>query len=116
MVFVTARSWRCKACLSVNAPRKRVCQACKLARPKRRRPAHLQALEQPYEVFVAANGGVDACGICGAQGKTRRLHRDHDHRTGRPRGILCFRDNVALRPYMTLEWVEAAAEYLRRAA
>jgi hypothetical protein len=58
--------------------------------------------------------GSETCGICGDVGKTRKLHRDHDHRTGKPRGLLCFRDNAALRPYMTLEWIEAAAAYLRR--
>lgn len=114
---MTARSWKCRGCLTVNPPRKRLCGACKLARPKRRRPAHLQALDMPYEVFVAANGGVDACGICGAQGKTRRLHRDHDHRTGRPRGVLCFRDNrLLLASWVTPELLDAAAAYLRRAA
>jgi hypothetical protein len=105
--------WRCRGCLSVNAPRTRKCQACSRARPKRRRPAHLKALDLPYEAYVELNGS-ETCGICGDVGKTRKLHRDHDHRTGKPRGLLCFRDNAALRPYMTLEWIEAAAAYLRR--
>jgi hypothetical protein len=113
---VTARPWRCKpGCESMNEPRKRKCQACGRARPKRRRPAHLKALELPYEAYVVLNGGREVCGICEAPPKARRLHRDHDHRTGRPRALLCFRCNAALRPYMTLEWLERAAAYLRKA-
>jgi hypothetical protein len=101
----------------MNEPRKRKCQACGKALPKRRRPKHLKALELPYSVFVEANGGVDACGICGAGPKTKSLHRDHEHKgDGKPRGILCFRCNAALRPYMTLEWMRAAVVYLERSA
>ena len=75
------------------------------------------ALSLDYEGFVKLNGGVEACGICGARRKKggKRLHRDHDHRTGLPRGLLCFRDNTALRPYMTLPWLRAAVKYLERA-
>jgi hypothetical protein len=108
-------TWRCRACLSMNASRTRKCAACKKARPKKRRPAHLKALDLPYETYVELNGG-ETCGICGSEGKTRKLHRDHDHRTGKPRGLLCFRDNAALRPYMTLAWIEKAAAYMRRTA
>jgi hypothetical protein len=109
-------TWRCRACLSVNASRTRKCAACKKARPKKRRPAHLKALDLPYETYVDLNGG-ETCGICGAVAKTRKLHRDHEHKgSGKPRGLLCFPCNAALRPYMDLAWIEAAARYLRRAA
>jgi hypothetical protein len=68
-----------------------------------------------YEEFIALNGG-EHCGICGRRRKEggRRLHRDHDHRSRKPRGLLCFRDNAALRYYMTVEWLRAAADYLER--
>jgi hypothetical protein len=71
----------------------------------------------PYEEFIALNGG-EHCGICRRPRKEggRRLHRDHDHRSGRPRGLLCFRDNAALRYYMDSDWLRAAADYLERAA
>lgn len=108
-------AWRCRGCLSMNEPRKRKCAACGRPRPKRRRPAHLRALQLPYEYYVALNGG-ERCGICGAEPKPgRRHHRDHDHRTGEPRGIACFRCNSALRPYMTAAWLRAAADYLEKA-
>lgn len=109
-----ARQWRCRACLTMNDSRKQKCGACLRKRPKPRRPAHLRALDLPYEEYVKLNGG-EQCGICDRPPKPgRRLHRDHDHRTGKPRGLLDFHCNVALRPYMTLEWIERAAIYLRR--
>jgi hypothetical protein len=56
-------TWRCRACLSMNASRTRKCAACKKARPKRRRPAHLKALDLPYETYVELTGS-ELCGIC----------------------------------------------------
>jgi hypothetical protein len=108
----------CRGCRTVNGPRKRKCEACGKALPRKRQPKHREALKLDRQVFVAANGGSEACGICGTAQKEggRRLHRDHDHRTGRPRGILCFPCNGALRPYMTVEWLRAAVAYMERAA
>jgi hypothetical protein len=36
------------------------------------------------------------CAVCGALPKTRALSWDHDHETGKPRGLLCFRCNRLL--------------------
>ena len=118
-----SRQWICPRqigglrCGGVNQPRARKCHTCGKPRPPRRRAAHLAALTRTYEEFVELNGG-EQCGICGATRKpgAKRLHRDHDHRTGQPRGILCFRCNAALRPYMTLDWMRAAVRYLERSA
>lgn len=75
------------------------------------------ALETDYEDYVVINGG-EFCGICERPRKEveRRLDRDHDHRTGQPRGLLCHKCNRALPSWMTAEWLDAAAAYLRRAA
>lgn len=75
----------------------------------------MAALELSYDEYVKLNGG-EHCGICGSRQKKDgpRLHRDHDHRLGKPRGLLCFPCNSALRPYMTAEWVRRALEYLER--
>ena len=111
-------TWTCQrvsqsvVCKHRNPPRTRKCQACGKPRPAKRKPAHMQALELSYEFYEALNGGPN-CGICGQEPKLgQRLHRDHDHHTGEPRGILCFRCNAALRPYMTAEWCRSAWSYL----
>lgn len=112
------RGWTCQRqadgvrCGHFNPSIKRNCQSCGKKRPARKRPAHLEALELDYEVFVAINGG-ELCKICGRKPSDgRRLDRDHDHRTGKPRGLLCFKCNKTLQSWMTKTWLEKAAAYL----
>lgn len=113
------KQWACQRttagvkCRAKNPARKRKCQACGKLRPARKKPAHMTALDLTYEQYVELNGS-ERCGICGAAPKAKRLHRDHGHRSGVPRGLLCFPCNSALRPYMTVEWLAAALEYLKR--
>jgi hypothetical protein len=71
-----------------------------------------------YNRMLIAQGGC--CGICGkrkggGRGQSTRLHVDHDHATGKARGLLCgtcnrgigqFNDNPRL--------VRAAVRYLER--
>lgn len=118
-----SRSWKCQRvtggvkCGHLNPSRRyRNCQACGKPRPATKPPAHRSALELPMAYYVEINGGPH-CGICGKTAKPGELfHRDHEHKgVGFPRGVLCFPCNSALRPYMDLAWVEAAAAYLRRA-
>lgn len=48
-----------------------------------------------YDALLAAQGG--GCAICNRPpNETISLHVDHDHTTGRTRGILCVRCNNAL--------------------
>ncbi len=65
----------------------------------------------------AAQGGV--CAICGlpetrvVKGKLNRLAVDHDHTTGRVRGLLCFRCNTCLGRFEdNVELLRAAEAYL----
>ena len=113
------KTWTCqrvrngKRCQFRNPSAKRKCIACGKPRPPRRKPAHLAALQLDYEGFVSLNHG-DHCGICQrAPSENRRLDRDHDHATGKPRGLLCHRCNRTLANWITPEWLEAAARYLR---
>jgi hypothetical protein len=77
----------------------------------------MAALDLPYEHYVQLNGGVEACGICGKPPRPgRRLDRDHDHKTGRPRGLLCWSCNRQLRTWATVTWLKAAAAYLERSS
>jgi hypothetical protein len=113
-------SWTCQRkfgttpCKFVNDNRKKLCGLCGKPRPARRRPKHLVALELSYEEYVKLNGG-EVCGICGAEPGSRRLDRDHDHKTGLPRGLLCWACNRQLRTWATVGWLRAAADYLERA-
>jgi hypothetical protein len=116
-----ARGWKCRrqtagaVCGTFNRPGTRKCSSCGKPRPPKRRARHLQALELSYEHFKALNGG-ERCAICERGPGSRRLDRDHDHTTGRPRGLLCARCNRALPNWMTSAWLRAAAAYLERTA
>jgi hypothetical protein len=94
----------------------RKCRACLAPFPKRRKPAHTSALKLAREVYELINGGPH-CGICGATQKPggKNLHRDHDHVTGRPRGILCWPCNSLMRRRVTIVWLRAALAYLENA-
>jgi hypothetical protein len=114
-----SRQWICNRqigglrCGGVNQPRTRKCHTCGKPRPPRRRPKHLAALTRTYQEYILLNGG-ETCGICGAQPKTRRLDRDHDHHTGEPRGLLCVRCNRALPGWIDSQWLRSAIRYLER--
>jgi len=59
--------------------------------------------------LLAAQGGV--CAICGAADPK---HVDHDHRTGRVRGILCFNCNGGLGQFRdSPEFLAGAITYLK---
>ncbi len=49
---------------------------------------------QDYDALLAAQGG--GCAICGRPPSKAALHVDHDHETGRVRGLLCVGCNNAL--------------------
>lgn len=50
--------------------------------------------EEKYEEMLIIQGGV--CAICGFPPKKIRLAVDHDHKTNKIRGLLCFRCNYGL--------------------
>lgn len=118
---MAARFWTCQRvahgvkCGHRNPRRKHLCERCGKRRPATQRPAHLVALDLPYEDYVALNGG-ERCGICGVEPKPgKKLHRDHDHCSGTPRGVLCFPCNLQLKNGYGPQWLRAAADYLERA-
>jgi hypothetical protein len=59
----------------------------------------------------------EVCALCGREPTGRRLDRDHDHRTGDPRGLLCWSCNtrLRLRGGDTLQWLLSAVMYVGRA-
>jgi hypothetical protein len=106
------RIWVCRFCWTGEIPNaKRNCPTCGRPKKAKKKPAHQLILETPYEAWVAAYG--ERCGVCGRPpGPGRRLDRDHDHRTGEPRGLLCHRCNRALPNWVTPDWLYRAIAYL----
>lgn len=117
-----ARVWTCQRvtdgvrCRQINPRRLQICGLCGKRRPKTRQPAHRAVLaEMDYETCVKLYG--EQCGICGRAPKPgKKLHRDHDHRSGQMRGLLCFPCNTALPNRIDAAWLVAAIAYLRRAS
>lgn len=79
-------------------------------KPKRAR--ELGVTDAEYERMLAAQDGH--CALCPSTPKTRRLHVDHDHKTGRVRGLLCHRCNRGLPTWATRQWLTGAAVYVER--
>ncbi len=67
---------------------------------------------EEYEEMLAKQGG--GCAICGRPPRPDiSLHVDHDHETGRIRGLLCFRCNNALGDFLDdYSLLQEAAGYL----
>lgn len=67
--------------------------------------------EDDYERLLAAHQGN--CWICGRPPKNRRLHVEHDHKTGRVRGLACWHCNRGLQQFSdSPARLRAAAMYL----
>lgn len=65
-----------------------------------------------YDKLIGVIG--ESCWICGRERKPggRRLHIDHDHKTGEVRGLLCMKCNRGLRWFDDdLTTLQNAAEY-----
>lgn len=73
---------------------------------------------EQYDALLAEQGGGCACcGKTSAGGRHGRFHVDHDHKTGKIRGLLCHSCNVGIGALGdTIVGIERAARYLRRPA
>ena len=75
---------------------------------------------QEYDDLVAEQRGL--CAICGeppAEGPAHwggKLCIDHDHESGRVRGLLCNDCNLIVKQHFTPDRLRAAAEYVERHA
>lgn len=54
------------------------------------------------------------CAICNAESKRRVMNIDHDHKTGKVRGLLCDSCNLPLGYLEKDEWIEKAKQYLAK--
>jgi DNA-directed RNA polymerase subunit RPC12/RpoP len=101
---------------------RRKCENCREALPKRRVPKHAEILRDlSYEVWAELSaeihgGELHSCGVCRRPlpAESRKHDRDHDHRTGLPRGLACVRCNRELLRNSTLEEARAVVAYLER--
>lgn len=68
--------------------------------------------EGEYDALLAFQGGV--CALCGKGFAKKRGAVDHNHKTGRVRGIIHGWENTIVgRIRDSAEWAENLAEYLR---
>jgi hypothetical protein len=75
--------------------------------------AKLGFTDADYARLLEAQDGH--CALCPNEPKTRKLHVDHDHGTGKVRGLLCHRCNRVVWPWVTSEWALRLFGYLRDA-
>jgi len=69
--------------------------------------------ETEYSTMLVAQGGV--CAICQKPPSKGILHADHDKKTGRNRGLLCFRCNMGIGfLHHDVARLQKAIEYLQR--
>ena len=126
--------WTCRKCAFRNKrTASRKCQGCgEATKPKRRVPKHAETLrDDSYERYAQLNFQMhfgltdvpvsdgptmwESCGVCGRPKTENRRHdRDHDHRTGKARGLACVRCNRELLRNATLEEARAVVAYLER--
>ena len=93
---------RVKRWQQANPERVNATQRARRAKPEAKRRARAEHLMrkfgltiEQYDAMLKAQGG--GCFICGRPPREDiSLHVDHDHSTGKVRGILCFRCNNAL--------------------
>lgn len=135
---MTVKYWSCPKCGARHPRLRQRCgeavrvwsadgvEYCDGRRPKPRVRKHARTLrDDPYALYVdtarAIHGVTDeSCCACGKPRTQERHHdRDHDHRTGQRRGLLCGGNqgcNVLLLPYHTAAVTRALAEALEREA
>lgn len=112
---MSKRYWVCRACGFRNTrdrTRHLRCAGCgEETKPKRRVTRHALTLrDDGYAAYVQAARDIhgvtdESCCVCGKPRSQERRHdRDHDHLTGKPRGLACPGNagcNVLMPAYLT---------------
>lgn len=91
--------------------RNRSCKSCLAYRDRDRRLRRLYGISsEEYDSRLAQQGGV--CALCDTDPGDTVLSVDHEHATGRVRGIICQPCNLAVGFFETRIDVERMREYL----
>jgi len=116
-------TWKCK-CGIRHARVRQKCPWCQMPRPPKRVQKHARILVgDTYPQFVQAARDIhgvtdESCCVCGKPRSQERRHdRDHDHKTGLPRGLACPGNqgcNALMPHWLTAERARLVYEYLRR--
>lgn len=114
--------WTCPCGTRNERVKQRCANAdCRRKRPKRRVARHAVTLRddsyESYRQVSAAIHGVtdESCCVCGRpRHELMHHHRDHDHVTGQPRGIVCFQCNGLMPRLLTLDRARLVVAYLER--
>ena len=94
------RTYRCKVCVRVAQKRLSQSPSSIAAQAAKMRKRNYGITSEQYQAFLVDQGGV--CAICQRpedakhKGSARSLSVDHDHGTGRIRGLLCRSCNAGI--------------------
>ena len=114
--------WTCRRCGYRNLRAHVKCrgESCEARRPKKPVRAHARVIQgDTYPLFVQAARDIhgvtdESCCVCGKPRSQERRHdRDHDHRTGNPRGLACPGNtgcNVLMLPWISASVALAIAD------
>lgn len=93
---------------------------CKTCHKTRTAPAMRKMLygitqSQYDEMLISQNGVCAICNMSNNEKRDRALSVDHDHKTGKVRGLLCQRCNIGLGKFQDDIWImELAILYLKK--
>lgn len=98
---------RCKGCLKFKTNSAPYCNGCYQTMRKYR--------VKPESVHKLLIEQIGKCAICGNPPTTsRKLSIDHDHHTGKIRGLLCTRCNMGLGYLSNIDILTKASKYLEQ--
>lgn len=69
---------------------------------------------EPEVYYAMLEKQSHKCAICGEESKQRTMNIDHNHKTGKVRGLLCNGCNLSLGHLEKDEWVKKATQYLTK--
>lgn len=120
--------WRCSERYKPTSQAWRMAHQARLreymARWRKSHPEHLAAYMRRYRYGLEApaydalmeqqRGRCPLCDVPAKEAPRGMLHVDHDHSTGRVRGLICFRCNTALERVELRDWLPRTIAYLSR--